>query len=149
MEAFLRVVRDIALLLARIVAGAALVLHGWTRWQVTGLEAQVEIIEAAGLPSAQALALATVVFEIGGGVLLVFGLGTPIIGLGMVVLNMTIALTVRSDAGFALSDGGWEYNAAQAALGLVFLAFGSGRAGLDHLFVRPSGETDQLIEAPA
>ena len=87
-----------------------------------------------------------------GGLLIVLGnaLGLlPIIGLGMVVLNMTIALTVRSDAGFALSDGGWEYNAAQAALGLVFLAFGSGRAGLDHLFVRPSGETDQLIEAPA
>ena len=51
--------------------------------------------------------------------------------------------------GVWVSDGGWEYNAIQAALGLMFLVYGSGRAGLDNLFVRPRDETDSLIdEAP-
>ena len=33
-----------------------------------------------------------------------------------------------------------------AAIGLLFLAFGSGRAGLDHLFIRPSGGDGELIQ---
>ena len=35
---------------------------------------------------------------------------------------------------------------AAAALGLLLLAFGSGRAGLDALFIRPSHDSGTLIE---
>lgn len=146
MQAFLKVVRDIALLVARIVAGVVLVAHGWNRWQGTGLDAQAELLTEAGLPSAFGLVAATVLFEIVGGALLVFGLATPVIGLGMTVLNVAIILTTKADSGFYLSGGGWEYNAILAALGLLLLAFGSGRAGLDHLFIRPSGESRNLID---
>lgn len=145
MQAFLHTVRDIALLTARIIAGVTLVAHGWHRWQIAGLDAQVAVIEQAGLPNAQVLAIATIAFEIVGGVLLVFGLATPLVGLGMVVLNVGIIVTTRADDGFYLYTGGWEYNAIQAALGLLLLAFGSGRAGLDHLFIRPTEDTRPLI----
>ena len=147
MQTFLRVVRDIALLASRIVAGLTLVAHGWHRWQVSGLEAQVTILADAGLPAAQGLVVTTIAFELIGGVLLVFGLATPLIGLGMVVLNVTVILTVREHAGFYLTAGGWEYNAMQAAMGLVLLAHGSGRAGLDNLFIRPAGDPEPLIES--
>ena len=86
MDAFLKVVRDIALLVARIVAGVVLVAHGWQRWQIIGLDKQEALLEAAGLPAPYGLAVATVIFEIIGGTLLVFGLATPLIGLGMVVM---------------------------------------------------------------
>jgi len=144
-EAFLKVVRDLALLVARIVAGVTLVAHGWHRWQGTGLERQAELLTDAGLPSAAGLAVTVVIFELVGGVLLAFGLATPLIGLGMVVMNAAIILTTKQDAGFYVSDGGWEYNAILAALGLLLLAFGSGRAGLDHLFIRPSTGGGELI----
>lgn len=146
MQAFLRVVRDIALLVARIVAGVVLVAHGWNRWQGTGLDAQAEVLTEAGLPSAFGLVVATIAFEIVGGALLIFGLATPVIGLGMTVLNVAIILTTKADAGFFSSSGGWEYNAILAALGLLLLAFGSGRAGLDHLFIKPSPEGKELID---
>ena len=63
----------------------------------------------------------------------------------------TIAnLTTKADGPFFLHLGGWEYNAVQAALGLMFLVYGSGRAGLDALFIRPKDEDGSLIEeAPA
>lgn len=147
MEAFLRVVRDLALLVARIVAGVTLVAHGWRRWTVTGLEEQANILEGVGLPSSEGLVIATIAFELIGGALLIFGLATPLVGLGMIIQNVAIILTTRSDAGFFQHEGGWEYNAILAALGLLFLAFGCGRAGLDHLFLRPKDDkTAQFIE---
>ena len=76
-----------------------------------------------------ALAIATVIFEMVGGALLVFGLATPLVGLGMAVMNVAIILTTRADGGFYVHEGGWEYNAVLAAIGLLFLAFGSGRQG--------------------
>lgn len=149
MQKFLRVVRDCALLIARIVAGVTLVAHGWHRWQGTGLEAQMDLLAEAGLPSAYGFVVATVAFEIIGGVLLIFGLATPLVGLGMAVLNVAIILTTKAGGAFYAHDNGWEYNAIQAALGLLLLAFGSGRAGLDHLFIRPRDEDGVLIrEAP-
>lgn len=146
MQAFLRVVRDISLLIARIVAGVVLVAHGWVRWQGTGLEHQAEVLAAAGLPSAQGLAVLTVIFEIVGGTLLVFGLATPLVGLGMVVMNVAIILTTRADNGFFVGGGGWEYNAVLAVLGLLLLVNGSGRLGLDQLFLRPSADAGALID---
>ncbi|NLE97046.1 MAG: DoxX family protein [Propionibacterium sp.] len=129
--------RDLALLLARIALGVILIAHGWRRWLGDGIEAQVEILAAAGLPAADALAWLVVGFELAGGALLIFGLGTPIIGLGVLALNVGIILIRKFDAGLYLSDGGYEYNLALAAFGLIFLAFGSGRLGIDHLFLAP------------
>lgn len=146
MSEFLRVVRDIALLAARLVAGVTLLVHGWHRWQGTGLDWQVELITQAGLPSAGGLVIATVAFELIGGALLLFGLGTPLIGLGIAVLNVATILTTKWEAGFGIADGGWEYNAMQAVVGLVLLTHGSGRLGVDHLFLRPKGEDDEFIE---
>lgn len=146
MAAFLSVVRDIALLVLRIVAGIALVSHGWHRWQGTGLDAQIERLHEAAVPSAEALVYLSVGFELIGGVLLIFGLATPLIGLGMVVLNVTVILTTRAEAGYGLPVGGWEYNAAQAAMGLILLCFGSGRAGVDNLFLRGSSQEPVLID---
>lgn len=55
MEAFLRVVRDIALLIARIVTGVILVAHGWYRWQITGVDLQVVVLEGSAFPLRRAL----------------------------------------------------------------------------------------------
>lgn len=146
MAAFLRVVRDLALLIARIVTGVVLVAHGWHRWQIAGVDAQVAVLTDAGLPAPFGLAVTAIIFEMIGGTLLVFGLGTPVVGLGMVSMNVAIILTTKVDAGFYATTGGWEYNAILAALGLLILAFGSGRLGLDNLFLRPTGEQgSQLI----
>lgn len=145
MQAFLRVLRDIGLMMARIVVGVILIAHGWQRWQIAGIPAQVDVLETAGLPYATTLAWLVIGFEIIGGILLIFGLATPLVGLAMVVLNLGIIVLVRSGS-FFVHDQGWEYNAVLAVLGLVFLTHGSGRAGLDSLFLRPKDESEsQLI----
>ncbi|HJE51178.1 MAG TPA: DoxX family protein [Tessaracoccus flavescens] len=148
MRAFLTIVRDIALLVARVVAGGTLMVHGWHRWQTIGFEQLTSMIEGAGLPGAYGLAVLTVAFELIGGLLLVFGLGTPLMGLGMIVLNVATIVIFKDGAPFGLQENGWEYNAMQAAVGALLMAFGSGRLGLDSLFLRPKDELepDEFIE---
>lgn len=146
MDGFMKVVRDLALLVARIVAGVVLVAHGWHRWQVAGIDSQITIVQGAGLPIGFGIVVVTIAFELIGGTLLAFGLGTRLIGLGMAAMNGVIVFVVRWDNGLYLNDGGWEYNAVLGVLGLLFLAHGSGRLGVDHLFVRPPGDGSDLID---
>ena len=143
MKSFLRVVRDIALLLARIVMGVVLLAHGWHRWQVMTVPREVGLLEAADLGNATTIVWLVIGFEIVGGILLIFGLATPLVGLGIIVLNVGIILMLKDE--FFLHQAGWEYNAVQAVVGLLLLAHGSGRAGLDNLFLRPKDESGVLI----
>ena len=143
MKSLLRMVRDIALLLARIVMGVVLLAHGWHRWQVMTVPREVGLLEAAGLGNATTIVWLVIGFEIVGGILLIFGLATPLVGLGIIVLNVGTILLLKDE--FFLHQAGWEYNAVQAVVGLLLLAHGSGRAGLDNLFVRPKDEDGVLI----
>ncbi len=143
MKPFLRVVRDMALLLARIVMGVVLLAHGWHRWQIMTVPREVGLLEAAGLGNATTIVWLVIAFEIVGGVLLIFGLATPLVGLGIVVLNAATILVLKDE--FYVHQQGWEYNAVQGVVGLLLLAHGSGRAGLDNLFLRPKDEDGELI----
>ena len=144
MKSFLRVLRDISLLLARIVMGVVLLAHGWHRWQVMGINREVALLDAAGIGNAASLVWLVIAFEVIGGILLVFGLATPLVGLGILVLNLGTIVLLRAE-NFYVHNHGWEYNAVQAGIGLLFLAHGSGRAGLDNLFMRPKDEDHDLI----
>lgn len=144
MQSFLRVVRDISLLLARILMGVVLLAHGWHRWQVVGVEQEVALLEGAGIAYATTLVWLVIGFEIVGGILLIFGLATPLVGLGILVLNAATVVLLKVDE-FFVHEQGWEYNAVQGVVGLLLLTHGSGRAGLDHLFIRPKDETGELI----
>lgn len=144
MKSFLRAVKDVALLLSRLIMGGLLLAHGWHRWQVAGVDAEVAIIEAANLPQATTLAWLVIGFEILGGIVLIFGLATPLVGLGIVALNAGTIALVKPDELF-MHQGGWEFNAVQGVVGLLLLAHGSGRAGLDSLFLRPKDDGGELI----
>ena len=130
-------------LLARIAAGVILVARGWYRWFICGIDQQAAILEASGIPAPDLAAWLVTLFELAGGVLLTFGLFTPLVGFGMLVLNLGIMVLRKLDALY-IHDGGYEYNLALAALGILFFAFGAGKLGADSLFFtpkEPSGTT--------
>ena len=91
-------------------------------------------------------------FEVVGGIFLIFGLATPAIGLGLMVLNIGIILTLRSH-NFYVHDSGWEYNAVMAVVGMMLMSHGAGRLALDNLFRTPKDiapvEEDPLPEEEA
>lgn len=140
--------RDLCLLLARIAVGIALIARGWHRWAGAGMEAQAEVVAASGLPTlGGALIWLVLLFEILGGVMLVFGFGTRIVGFGLAILNIGIVIS-KFGNGLYVHDGGFEYNLVLAAVGLMFLGVSSGRLGVDHLFVAGRRSSDAEPAVP-
>lgn len=120
---------DVALLLLRLVAGVAFMLHGWGKIQQPfgwmGPESNVPAI-------VQALAALS---EFGGGLAWVLGLLTPLASLGL-TFTMAVATSlhafVRHDP-FVSATGGPSYEPALGylAVAVVLMALGPGRWSLD------------------
>lgn len=134
-------------MLARVAVGLVMIARGWYRWNTAGMDAQAEAVAASGMPDLGGLLVWMVlVFEIFGGVMLVFGFGTRIVGLGLAILNIGIVVS-KYDQGLYIHEGGFEYNLVLAAAGLMFLGVSSGRLGADHLFF--AGRQHEIDEPSA
>jgi putative oxidoreductase len=150
MTTFVKVLQDFGLLIARLGVGGILLLHGWNRWQGQGqgLQRQVDYLTQFGTPYPQVAAWGAIIFELAGGVFLIVGALTPLIGLGIVAQQaLTIAYTnwykhpelLNTDGTYR---GGYEYNVALGLLGLLFLVFGAGAVSIDRLFKRKTPVED-------
>lgn len=142
MKAFLHVLQDVALLVARVGLGALMILHGWRRWQSEGIAAQIEFLNQTSTPRPEVFAWGSVILEMLGGLFLVFGLLTPLVALAFLVEQILIIVYSKASKGAWVADGGWEYNVVIAFLCLLLAAFGAGRAGLDSLFKRVRDGSD-------
>ena len=124
--------RDGALLLARLLVGVVLIAHGWQKVFTWGLGGTAQAFAGMGIPLPAVSATFAAVVELVGGVLLVFGAATALVGV-LVVLNMLgAALLVHAPNGVMVSDGGWELVGVIGALALVLAAVGAGRFSVDH-----------------
>jgi putative oxidoreductase len=112
-----------ALLLLRIVAGVAFMLHGWSKirnplgWM--GPEAPVPGI----------FQLAAALSEFGGGLLWILGLLTPVASVG-ILATMVVAVFVHVGRGDAFV-GGWELATVYLVIAVVLLLVGPGRFSAD------------------
>ena len=123
------------LLILRLVVGVALVIHGYPK--VKGARVQAgKWVESMGVPAFTA-DLVTVL-EFVGGIFLIVGVITPLVGLFLVVQFGAIILMKSSKmhARFIeLAPGKptFEIDVIYLLFGLVFLFLGAGPYSLDHL----------------
>ncbi len=152
----LQVLRDLALLLARLGLGGILILHGWIRWQGTGqgVQKQVDYLTQFGVPYPTVAAWGAIILEIVGGLFLVVGALTPLVALAVLIEQVLIVAytnwykgpdLVNSDGTYA---GGYEHNVALGLLALLLMVFGAGRISVDRLFRRPKSEPDEDDDLP-
>ena len=126
MARFVSFWRHVALLVARLGLGGILILHGATRYQA-GIPSQVAYLEQFSTPYPEVAAYAATTFEIVGGIFLILGALTPLIGLGVLVQQvLTILWTSYYKSWNLLNadgtyNGGFEYSVALGLLGLLFL----------------------------
>lgn len=141
------VAQDVALLLARLVAGAVLIAHGWQKVSTNGLDATGQGFEAMDVPLPDAAATFTAGVELVGGALLLLGLLTPVAGvLVAAVLAGAFWFAHRGTTVF-VTEGGWELVAALGVLGLVLAAVGPGRLSVDAVLA--GGRRSDRPETPA
>lgn len=124
---------DVGLLLARVILGVILVAHGGQKFFDQGLDNVATGFEGMGIPAASLAAAFAAVVEFGGGVLLIVGALTPLVGV-LVAADMAGAFWfAHREAGLFAADGGWELVAVIGALALTLAAAGAGRYSVDGL----------------
>ncbi len=151
MKAFIKVVQDIGLLVARVALGLVLIGHGWHRFS-SGMGPAADNLSLYGLPQPQLFAWGATVLEVLGGALLVFGLLTPVVAAVVVAEQVMVIAWMKWRNGLWLTTDGVEYPVILAVLALVLVVFGSGRAGVDNLFRKgrkPSSSTSVYDRDPA
>lgn len=122
---------DTALLVLRIVTGLTMFMHGWQKLTTAGFGGVGDMFAGMGVPLAAVAGPGTMLLELVGGVLLVLGLGTRIIGAAFAVVMLGALFIVHLEAGFYAADGGYELVLLLAAVNAALAVSGPGAWSLD------------------
>jgi len=128
---------DVGLLLGRVVLGVVFVVNGWQKWS-SGISTTQDGFDAMGVPAADASAIAQASLELGGGVLLIAGVVTPLVG-GLLGVSMLAAAWFAHRDAFLVADGGAEFVLVLAATSFLLALVGPGRYSVDAALRRGSG----------
>lgn len=125
-------------LVTRVVVGSLFVGHGTQKlfgwFDGPGPEKTAEQFEKSGLRPGRRHALLAGAAEAGGGVLLMFGLFTPLATAALSGVMITAIRKVHLDKGPWVTKGGYEYNLVLLAALMALADDGPGDASLDHAF---------------
>lgn len=124
------------LLLLRSVAGAIMIVHGWQKFFVDGISGVSAFFGMVGIPLAGVSAVAVATIELVGGLLLVAGLGTRIVGALYAATMIGAIVFVHAANGFLAAAGGYEFVLLLAAVGAALALTGAGRFSVDALIKR-------------
>ncbi|MFI6794632.1 DoxX family protein [Streptosporangium canum] len=145
-----RLLYDLAALIARIVLGVVFIAHGWQKLSGGGVDAAAAGFTSMGIPMAHVAATFAIFVELAGGILLILGLLTPLVGLLLAVDMLGAFIFAHMRKGVFVSEGGFELVGALGAAALLLAAGGAGRISLDHLiFGRRRDRRRESENAPA
>lgn len=126
-------VRDLAILAARIGFGAVFFAHGWQKLVTNGVDGTAGFFGSVGIPLPTAAAWFAALLEVAGGAALILGLLTPVFG-ALLALNMLGAYVfVHAGNGMFVDAGGAELVLALGVGALLLAAVGAGRFSVDAL----------------
>lgn len=127
---------SLALLLLRVAFGAIFIAHGAQKVFVFGFAGVSGSFADMGVPLASVAGPAVGLLELVGGVLLVLGLGTRVVGILLAIDMVVATILVHLPSGIFASEGGYELTLALAAAALALALAGAGRFSLDALVTR-------------
>ncbi|MFC9786589.1 DoxX family protein [Rhodococcus sp. NPDC127528] len=124
--------RDLAILVARVGLGVIFVAHGWQKFFTYGIDGVQASFDQMGAPVPDVSAILAAAIELGGGVLLIAGLLTPIAGILLFLDMLGAFFIVHYDQGLFM-PAGYELVVALGVGSLLLAATGAGRLSLDAL----------------
>lgn len=126
---------DIALLALRVVVGLLFAGHGAQKlfgsFGGHGLAGTAGFFHQLGMRPGRLHATAAGVAELVGGLLLAFGLITPLAAAMIIAVMVVAVLTVHVAKGPWVTDGGYEYNLVLIAVAFALAGAGPGELSLD------------------
>jgi len=127
---------DIGLLILRIAIGGIVAIHGAqkllpARHGGIGIDGTTRFLDSVGFRPAKALAWLLALVELGAGLALAAGFGTPIAATLLITVMVAAIAAVHWHKGFFATDGGYEFPMALALGGLATAFAGGGQWSLD------------------
>jgi len=123
---------DWALLILRVVVGVIFFAHGLQKITSMGLTGFGDALASMGVPLAGVLGPVVTLGELLGGVALILGLLTRVVGAGLAIDMLGAIALVHLPGGFFAPDG-IEFVMLLCAANLAFLIAGAGRYSIDGL----------------
>lgn len=127
--------REVTLLLARVVVGATFLAHAYQKVVTNGMGATADGFAEMGIPLPGAAAWFALLVEGLGGIALVLGALLPAAGVLLAAVMLGAWAGAHTGAGFYVTDGGFEYVLVLAAVSLA-LGFSGPRWALDAVLLR-------------
>lgn len=143
------VVRDAALLVARVLLGVVLIAHGLQKFGEWTIAGTTQAFGQMGVPAAGFAAPLTAVVELVGGVLLLVGLFAPIAGAVVALIMLAAAVIAHVANGVFVANGGWELVGVIAAAALAVGVAGPGRWSVDAVLTRRGQQSTAQVEPVA
>ncbi|WIJ45949.1 DoxX family protein [Curtobacterium citreum] len=128
---------SIGLTVLRIILGVVFIAHGAQKF-AQGIPNVTQGFAGMGVPLAEVAAPVVAGLELVGGVLLVAGVATRVVGLLLAVDMVVAGLLAHATAGFFAQDGGFEYVLVLAVASVAVALTGPGRFSVDALVLRSS-----------
>ncbi len=129
---------EIGLFVLRLVVGGFLAGHGAQKlfgsFGGKGNDGTAQFFESIGMRPGRQNALAAGALEFVGGLLILFGLFTPLGALAITAVMTVAILSVHAKNGPWTTDGGYEYNLAIMAAVFALAGVGAGSISLDNAF---------------
>jgi putative oxidoreductase len=126
----------VGFLILRAVVGLVFALHGWQKISMMGIDGVGGFFGSLGIPAPLVAAALVTGLELLGGIALLLGVGTRVVG-ALLAANMLVALLlVHLPNGFFVDAGGFEFVLVLGAAALFFALAGPGRYAVDALLRR-------------
>jgi putative oxidoreductase len=125
---------DLGLLVLRLGLAAIMLAHGYQKLFLQGSVSFTPTQTAfaqLGVPLPQVAGILIVILELAGGVAMVFGLFTVIVGICYAVAMAAAVFYVHLAHGFFIANNGYEFAGLVGVVALVLAISGAGRISLD------------------
>jgi putative oxidoreductase len=140
-------IESAGLLVLRSVVGLTFLLHGLDK--LADLAATERFFASLSIPAPGLAAPFVAVLETGGGVLLLAGAATPLVG-ALLGVNMLVALaTAHDELVFFVRDGGIELELLLAGASFAVACSGAGRFSIDSAAGLPRRVAQRIGAGPA
>ncbi|WP_019810444.1 DoxX family protein [Saccharomonospora halophila] len=134
--------RDLALLVGRLIVGAAFLAHGLQKFLEWGIGGTATTFDRMGVPLPEVSAWISALVETLGGLALILGLALPVVGVALAAVMLGAMYFVHLGQGFFAADGGIELVLVLGASALA-LGFNGGRFAVDRLLNGSRVDTDR------
>ena len=124
------------LLILRLVVGLTVAAHGAQKlfgvWGGPGMAGWTQVVQRLRMRPARPLAWIAALSEFGGGLLLAFGLLSPLGSLAIIGAMLVAIATVHLSKGFWVTKGGFEFNLTLIGASAALAITGPGAYSLDN-----------------